>query len=130
MAALAVDPGALKGLTLRARAGPVRQAAEAALSKLPGPQHRIHPGLTDTQLFGGLNISASLAEGRMVQDKGLADIPATLILPMAERCTPGLAIRLGQLLDAGRGHALILLDEGAEPEEEAPAACATGLPFT
>ena len=129
MAALAVDPGALKGLTLRTRAGPVRQTAEAALSKLPGPQHRIHPGLTDTQLFGGLNISASLAEGRMVQDKGLADIPATLILPMAERCTPGLAIRLGQLLDAGRGHALIMLDEGAEPEEEVPAALRDRLAF-
>jgi len=130
MAALAVDPGALKGLTLRARAGPVRQTAEAALSKLPGRHQRIHPGLTDTQLFGGLNISASLSEGRLVQDKGLADRPATLILPMAERCPPGLAIRLGQLLDAGLGHTLILLDEGAEPEEEGPQRYKTALPFT
>src|SRR6056297_1977663 len=129
MAALAVDPGALKGLTLRARAGPVRQTAEAALSKLPGRQQRIHPGLTDTQLFGGLNISASLSDGRLVQDKGLADRPATLILPMAERCPPGLAIRLGQLLDAGLGHTLILLDEGAEPEEEGPPALQDRLAF-
>jgi magnesium chelatase subunit D len=129
MAALAVDPGTLKGLTLRARAGPVRQTAEIALSKFPGPQRRIHPGLTDTDLFGGLNISASLAEGRLVQDKGVADRPATLFLPMAERCPQGLATRLGQLLDAGRGHALILLDEGADPEEEAPAALRDRLAF-
>lgn len=129
MAALAVDPNSLKGLTLRARAGPVRQTAESALAKLPGPQGRIHPNLTDTQLFGGLNISASLAEGRLVRDSGLADTPATLILPMAERCPPGLAIRLGQVLDAGRGHALILLDEGAEPEEQAPAALRERLAF-
>src|SRR6056297_2745863 len=88
MAALAVDPDALKGLTIRARAGPVRQAAEAALGKCPGARHRIHPSLTDTQLFGGLNISASLAEGRLVQDAGLSDTPGMLILPMAERCPP------------------------------------------
>ncbi len=129
MAALAVDPASLKGLTLRARVGPVRQIAESALAKLPGPQRRIHPNLTDTQLFGGLNISASLAEGRLVHDSGLADTPATLILPMAERCPPGLAIRLGQMLDAGRGHTLILLDEGADPEEDAPAALRDRLAF-
>lgn len=129
MAALAVDPGALKGLTLRARAGPVRQTAEAALSGLPGPRRRIHPGLTDTQLFGGLNIATSLTEGRLVRDEGLADSPAMLILPMAERCPPGLAIRLGQVLDRSLGHALVLLDEGAEPEEAAPAALRDRLAF-
>ena len=129
MAALAVDPAGLGGLTLRARAGPVRQTAEAALAKLPGPQRRIHPEISDTQLFGGLNIAASLAEGRMVRDPGLAETPGLLILPMAERCPPGLAARLGQLLDAGPGHALVLLDEGAEPDEAAPTGLQDRLAF-
>lgn len=129
MAALAVNPSGLGGLTLRARVGPVRQTAEAALAKLPGPQRRIHPEISDTQLFGGLNIAASLAEGRMVRDPGLVETPGLLILPMAERCPPGLAARLGQLLDAPSGHALVLLDEGAEPEEAAPMGLQDRLAF-
>jgi len=129
MAALAVDTDTLKGLTIRARAGPVRQSAEAALAKLPGPKHRVHPSVTDTQLFGGLNISASLAEGRMVHDAGLSDRPGMLVIPMAERCSPGLAVRLGQILDCGHSHSLVLLDEGAGPEEQAPAALLDRLAF-
>ncbi|MGK7755841.1 hypothetical protein [Roseovarius sp. C03] len=88
LAALAVDPGGLKGLTFRARMGPARQAFETALRKLPGPQHRIHPAITDDQLFGGLNIAASLAEGRPVRAPGLAYLPATLTFTMAERTPP------------------------------------------
>ncbi len=129
LAALAVDPGGLKGLTFRARMGPARQAFETALRKLPGPQHRIHPAITDDQLFGGLNIAASLAEGRPVHDAGLADQPSTLTLTMAERTPPGLAARLAQLLDADRGHALILLDEAASAEEGAPQALLDRLAF-
>ncbi|NBD29081.1 MAG: magnesium chelatase subunit D [Alphaproteobacteria bacterium] len=129
MAALAVDPVGLGGLTLRARAGPVRQTAEATLARLPLPQRRIHPDLSDTQLFGGINIATSLAEGRMVRDPGLVETPALLILPMAERCPPGLAARLGQVLDSQAGHALVLLDEGAEPEEAAPQGLLDRLAF-
>ena len=129
LAALAVDPGGLKGLTFRARMGPARQAFETALRKLPGPQHRIHPAITDDQLFGGLNIAASLAEGRPVRDAGLADQSSTLVLTMAERTPSGLAARLAQLLDADRGHALILLDEAASADEGAPQALLDRLAF-
>lgn len=129
LAALAVDPGGLNGITFRARMGPARQAFETALRKLPGPQHRIHPAIPDDQLFGGLNIAASLAEGRPVRDAGLADQPSTLTLSMAERTPPGLAARLSQLLDADRGHALILLDEAASAEEGAPQALLDRLAF-
>ena len=129
MSALAVDPETLKGLTLRARAGPVHQTAEAALAKCPGPKHRIHPSITDTQLSGGLNISASLAEGRVVQDTGLLDRPGMLILPMAERCSLGLAARLGQILDRGHDHCLILFDEGDGPDEHPPTALSDRLAF-
>ncbi len=129
LAALAVDTGGLKGLTFRARMGPARQAFETALRKLPGPQHRIHPAITDDQLFGGLNIAASLADGRPVRDAGLADQPTMLTLTMAERTPSGLAARLAQLLDADRGHALILLDEAASADEGAPLALLDRLAF-
>ncbi|MCL4119336.1 UNVERIFIED_CONTAM: hypothetical protein GTU68_030693 [Idotea baltica] len=120
LAALAVDPDGLKGLTLRARVGPVRAAFEGLLPRLPGPLRRISPSVSDTQLFGGLNVAATLAEGRPVNDAGLDAEPATLVIPMAERIASGLAARLGQILDSARGHALILLDEGASTEESAP----------
>ncbi|MGG7643427.1 magnesium chelatase subunit D [Rhodovulum sp. YNF3179] len=129
LALLAVDPTGLKGLTLRARAGPVRQAFEEALARLPGPARRIHVDLSDTQLFGGPDIAATLAEGRLVTERGIAERPARLVLPMAERTPPALAARLAQLLDAERGHGLVLLDEGTDEDEAAPAALRDRLAF-
>lgn len=129
LAVLAVDPQGLVGMTLRLRAGPVREAAERLLDRLSLPVRRLHPDLSDTQLFGGLNLAATLAEGRAVYDPGLADASALLVLPMAERTEPGLAARLAQLLDGARGHALVLLDEGAEAEEQAPACLRERLAF-
>jgi len=129
LAALAIDPGGLKGMVLRVRMSPVRQAFETALGHMPGPIRRIHPQISDTQLFGGLNIAASLAEGRPVRDPGVVETPALLVLAMAERTGPDLAARLSQLLDADAGHAVILLDEGASAEEAAPRALQDRLAF-
>ncbi|QGX97742.1 magnesium chelatase subunit D [Roseovarius faecimaris] len=129
LAALAVDPAGLGGMVLRARVGPARAAFEAALARLPGPQHRVPPGISDTQLFGGLNIAATLAEGRPVMDAGLSAVPAALVMPMAERLTPSLAARLAQLLDRGLGHQLFLLDEGVEPDDTPPGALTDRLAF-
>jgi len=129
LALLAVDPTGLGGLTLRARCGPVRQAFEDAITRLPMTQRRIHPEISDTQLFGGPDIAATLAEGRLVLDPGLAETPALLILPMAERAAPGLAARLGQILDSARGHGLILLDEGIDSDEQAPSGLRDRLAF-
>jgi magnesium chelatase subunit D len=129
LTALAIDPSGLKGLSLRARVSPVRQTFENTLHILPAPRHRIHPDLSDTQLYGGLDVSASLAEQKLVRQAGLADRPCTLVLPMAERTQGGLAARLGQMLDAGKGHCLILLDEGADGEEIAPTKLRERLAF-
>ncbi len=129
LAALAVDPVGLKGMTLRARVGPARAAFEAALPKIPGALHRIPPTISDTQLFGGLNIAATLAEGRPVNDAGLQASASTLVVPMAERISAGLAARLGHILDADRGHLLLLLDEGAEDDEDVPASLLDRLAF-
>jgi len=126
---LAIDPEGLRGVHLRARAGPVRQRFETLLATLPGPARRIHPDLSDTALFGGADVAATLAQRRLVWQEGLAKQPARLILPMAERTQPHLAARLAQLLDRATGHGLILLDEGAEETERAPEALIERLAF-
>lgn len=129
LAALWVDPAGLKGLALRARIGPARHAFETALSRLPGPQHRLHPGLSDEQLFGGLNIAASLAKGRPVFEPGLTDRPGLFVLTMAERCGAPLAAKLSQILDKDTSRALVLLDEGASAEELVPGALMDRIAF-
>ncbi len=125
---LAVDPQGLRGLWLRARSGPVRDRYMALLDALPLPRRRIHPNIADDQLYGGLDLSATLSAGRVVQSRGLLSDPCTLVLTMAERCPGGLAVRLGQTLDA-RSHCLIALDEGADPDEVLPPALAERLAF-
>jgi len=128
LALLAVDPG-LGGLALRARAGPVRDGFTQALALL-GPLRRLHPGISDDTLFGGLDLSGTLSAGRVVQAQGLLAQPGPLVLAMAERCTPHLAARLALVLDQGTGHCLIALDEGAEPDEGLPAALTERLAFS
>jgi magnesium chelatase subunit D len=125
---LAVDPEGLRGLWLRARSGPVRERFVSLLDGLPLPRRKIHPGITDDQLFGGVDLTATLSSGHLVRARGLLAEPSTLLLAMAERCPPGLAVRLGQTLDAPT-HCLVALDEGAEPDETLPPALAERLAF-
>ena len=128
MQVLAVNPAGLGGLWLRARAGAVRDRVTAALTALPLPQVRLHPTIADDALYGGVDLTATLASGRAVQTSGLLDHPAALVLTMAERCPGGLAARLAQALDAGC-HALVALDEAADPDEGLPAALGDRLGF-
>jgi magnesium chelatase subunit D len=125
---LAVDPEGLRGLWLRARSGPVRDRYVALLDALPLPRRKIHPTVSDDQLFGGVDLSATLSSGHLVRSRGLLADPSALLLAMAERCPAGLAVRLGQTLDA-RTHCLVALDEGAEPDETLPPALAERLAF-
>ncbi|RAP43133.1 magnesium chelatase ATPase subunit D [Rhodovulum viride] len=120
--ALAVDPAGLGGLWLRARSGPVRDRVIEALPALPLPLKRLHPSIGDEQLFGGIDLTATLSSGKLVERAGLLAEPAILVLPMAERTQPGLAARLAGAMDQGTGHCLIAMDEGAEPQETLPAA--------
>ncbi len=126
LSVLAVDPAGLGGLWLRARVGPARDAVVAALPVLPLPARRLHPGLSDEALFGGLDLTATLAAGRPVRSQGLLAQPSTLILTMAERCPAGMAARLAQALDQP-GHCLVALDEAAEQGEGLPGALADRL---
>ncbi len=128
-ALLAIDPAGLQGLWLRARVGPARDRLVAALLPvLDRPIARLPLTITDDQLFGGVDLSATLAAGKVVRSRGLVGHdPLALVLPMAERALPGLAARLAQVLDAGDGHCLVALDEGAEADERLSAALADRL---
>ncbi|WP_424966084.1 magnesium chelatase subunit D [Dinoroseobacter sp. S375] len=118
VALLAIDPEGLGGLWMRARSGPVRDRLLAPLRDLLAAPRRLPPGIGDAQLFGGVDLAATLSAGRLVRAPGLLGAgPVALIAPMAERMTPGLAARLAQMLDTDQGHALIAMDEGAEEDE-------------
>jgi magnesium chelatase subunit D len=123
LAVLSVDPAGVKGLWLRARASPIRDRVTAAL---PIRSRRVHPGIDDTALFGGVDLSATLVAGQLRHTMGLLANAAPLILTMAERCPLGLSARLSRWLDDA-GPCLIALDEGAEPEETLPSALADRL---
>lgn len=123
LAVLSVDPVGVKGLWLRARASPIRDRVTAAL---PAFSRRVHPGIDDTALFGGVDLSATLAAGHLRNTTGLLASTTPLILTMAERCPAGLSARLSRWLDDA-GPCLIALDEGAEAEETLPSALADRL---
>ena len=110
---LAIDPG-LGGIVIRSRAGAVR---DRLMPLLPHGSRRIHPAISDAALFGGLDLSATLAQGTLVREKGLLATEAPLILTMAERTTPALAARLATALDQSPTRVLVALDEGAAPDE-------------
>ena len=126
---LAIDPAGLGGMVIRARSGPVRDAVVAMFPALPLPLTRLHPGVSDEALFGGLDLSATLTAGQIVRETGVLEPVSALILTMAERTPPQLAARLALTLDQGRGHCLIALDEGAEADEVAPAALSERVGF-
>lgn len=121
LAVLAIDPAAIGGLWLRARAGPDRQRLLEALTllPLPLPLQRLASNITDEALFGGLDSAATLRAGRPIMRQGLLERSSLLLLPMAERCAPDLAARLAQALDVRR-HALVALDEAADEGEGLP----------
>lgn len=126
---LAVDPVGLKGLCVRARSGPARQAFVDLLPVLPLRLRKLHPTISDEQLFGGIDLSATLAGNKIVFNQGLIHGESAFVLTMAERAGPDLAAKLAQVLDADKGHCLILLDEGAEDGEHAPPALIERLAF-
>ena len=144
---LAIDPGALGGVRIRASAGPVRDAWLNLLRSLMSPSRwvRMPISITDERLLGGLDLSATLATGRPVLQHGLlaeAD-GGTLILSMAERLPAATAARLTQVMDeravvlerdglAERRptrFAVVALDEGLSEEESLSPALRDRLAF-
>lgn len=136
---IAVDPRGLGGIVVRAAPGPVRDRWLATLRRLlppADPFRKLPPGIVDARLLGGLDLAATLAAGRPVAERGLlAEAHGGIVLvPMAERLPPGLAARLGAVLDRGEVVAerdgmaireaaaigLVLFDEGAADDERPP----------
>ncbi len=145
---LAVDPAGLKGVSVRARAGPVRDAWLDLIKKLlpkRAPLRRLPAHIGDDRLLGGLDLSATLRTGRPVAERGLlAEVDGgVLVVAMAERLPAGLAARIASVLDSGivtverdgltlenpSRFAVVALDEGAESDEHPPAALLDRLSF-
>jgi magnesium chelatase subunit D len=146
-ALLAVDAHGLGGAVLRARAGPARDAWLRALrARLPDSMRvaRLPAGIDDDRLLGGLDLTATLAAGRPVAQRGLLaeHDGGLLVVPMAERLPPGTAARLAAVLDthtvsAARDGvslaspcriAVVALDEGID-DERPPEALLDRLAF-
>lgn len=133
---LVSDPGRLGGLLIRAHAGPVRDTyLDFIRSGLPKarPFRKLPLHIHDERLFGGLDLSATLHQGRPVFSSGvLADVHGgLLVIPMAERMSAALAGRIASTLDQGLIHVerdglsieapaqfgILLLDEHVDDDE-------------
>lgn len=145
---LAVDPRGLAGAVLHGRPGPLREAWLALLrGLLPAatPWRKLSPAIDDDRLLGGIDLTATLAAGRPVLERGLlaeAD-GGILLLATAERVSPKLAAKLALGLDTGRVRlardglertfaarfGLVALDEGQDAEDGVDAALADRLAF-
>ena len=109
----AADPDAAKGIWVRARQGPARDAFLRLMARLPGGYRKVHPGVGDDVLFGAVDLAATLEAGALRKSAGVLLTPGVLVLTMAERCAPDLAGKIATALDQP-GFAMIALDEGDE----------------
>ena len=124
---LCIPNADLTGAVIRMRAGPARDRVLAELDPLD--LRKIHPTITDDQLFGGLDLAATLSASQVIENKSFFHRKCNALLTMAERCGSDLAAKLAQQIDAGAGHMIVALDEGAEPDEQAPAALVERFAF-
>lgn len=122
---LCVENAGLGGAVVRLRAGPARDRVLAQLAPLG--LRKIHPAISDDQLFGGLDLAATLKSSRVTENKSFFDTPCNAALIMSERCTPELAAKLALEIDKDAGHMIVALDEGVDADEHAPTALAERL---
>ncbi len=102
----ALDPAGCGVLVLRAQAGPARERWLAVLQNLlPAGQRmrRLPLHATQDRLLGGLDLAATLQQGRPVVQRGvLAEVDGgVLLVPMAERMPRAMVSSLVGVLDAG-----------------------------
>ena len=149
---LACDPHALVGASIRAGAGPVREAwlayflAQTARHCVTqGALHRLPLNASDDRLLGGLDLVATLALGRPVAESGLLARAnhGVLLASMAERMSIATSARLCAVIDSGSVQfardglqgvdatrfVLIAYDEGAADDERPPSALLDRLAF-
>ena len=149
---LASNPNALHGVSIRAGAGPVRDAWLAHfISRLKFRSgqtpnvHRLPLNASDDRLLGGLDLVATLVTGRPIAESGLLARAhgGVLLAAMAERMTASTSSRLCAVIDTGcvqfardglQGQddtrfVLIAFDEGAAEDERPPASLLDRLAF-
>jgi magnesium chelatase subunit D len=136
---LAVDPHGLGGIVVRAGAGPVRDRWLESLNQLTGPAapRRLPLGIVDERLVGGLDLTATLGEGRLVLQRGLlAEADGGIVVAaMAERMELRIAAIVSAALDQGvvqdapARFGLVALDEGDTADERLPSSLADRLAF-
>jgi magnesium chelatase subunit D len=144
---LAVAPHALGGVHVRAAPGPARTAFGKMLERVllrGAPVKRVPAGIGEDRLIGGLDLTATLAAGRPVAERGVlaAADGGVVVLAMAERASGAVASGLARALDTGEVRVerdgvgatlparvgVVALDEGLE-EETIAAALAERLAF-
>ena len=131
---LQVDPVGLGGVWLKAGFGPVRQTWLTQLQHLGLNLQRIPHHIDHERLLGGIDLSVTLAQGRVVEQRGLlaqAD-GGLVLLQMAEKLSPSTLAMLLQAQDQGQAQGLSLnsvhpsrfgvvaLDESLEDEPGVP----------
>ncbi|WP_439580765.1 magnesium chelatase subunit D, partial [Elioraea sp.] len=144
-AVFAVDPAGT-GVLLRAGPGPARDRWLARLRALwpeDAPLRRVPASVPDDRLLGGLDLTATLAAGRAVAERGIlaAADGGAVILAMAERLPAGTAARIAAASDAGEvavqrdgidqrlpaRFGVVALDEGLAEDERTPRSVAERL---
>ena len=144
---LALDPRGT-GAVIRAQNGPLRErwlafwrahlAPATTIRKMP-------PMIGDDRLLGGLDLSATLAAGHEIAERGLlAESDGGVVIAlMAERLSVATAARLAQALDTGAVAlardglsrrlpariGVLAFDEGLNEEERLPAVLGEHLAF-
>ncbi|WP_299658040.1 magnesium chelatase subunit D [uncultured Tateyamaria sp.] len=116
---LALDPQGLGGAVIRMRASPDRDALLAGFTPAL-PIRKLPIIISDEQLFGGIDLSATLASAQVIENKSFFYSPTITLIPMAERCPPALAAKLSQLADHSLTQGFLLFDEGIEADERTP----------
>ena len=134
LAAVSVCPAAIGGVWARVQHGPVRDQCLSTLKEDISPCIRIPSHVDNERLLGGLDVSATLAQGRSVWQSGLLAQAegGVVILSMAERLDPGLVARIVQAQDfrqsdLAASFGIVALDESLDDERSIPASLAERL---
>jgi magnesium chelatase subunit D len=107
---LQVDPHGLGGVWLRSGYSPARQTWLAQLQALGLPVMRMPHHIDQERMLGGIDLSVTLAQGRVVEQIGLLAHAneGIVVVPMSEKLSPQTLALLLQAHDQGQVHALAI----------------------
>ena len=107
---LQVDPHGLGGVWLKSGYSPARQTWLAQLQALGLPVMRMPHHIDQERMLGGIDLSVTLAQGRVVEQIGLLAHAneGIVVVPMSEKLSPQTLAMLLQAHDQGQLHALAI----------------------